>query len=61
MSDPDTKSIKVNISKFIKKYQLQAPKFIAKKPKSYINQQKVFNERAYLEILEECNKMFTVK
>ena len=54
LSDPKTKSIKCNISKFIQKYMIEPPKFIAKLPEEYVRSQMTFFERAYMEILEHC-------
>ena len=47
--------MKINLSSFIKKYQIQPPKFIARLPDEFIKSQSKFFERAYLEILEYCN------
>ena len=55
MNDKRTKSVKVNLSSFIKKYQIQPPKFIARLPDEFIKSQSKFYERAYMEILEYCN------
>ena len=55
ISDKRTKSIKLNLSKFIKKYQIDPPKFIARLPDEFIKSQSKFFERAYMEILEYCN------
>ena len=49
------KSVKVDISKFIKKYRLKPPKYIAELPHEYLQQQREFFERAYLELLEFCS------
>lgn len=49
------RSIKVDISKFIRKYRLKPPKFIAQLPQDYLNKQQEFFERAYLELLEFCS------
>ena len=53
--DGKVKSIKVDISVFIKKYKIKPPKFIAELPDDYIRTQKTFFERAYLELLEYCS------
>ena len=51
---PKTKSVKLDISKFVKKY---IPGEYALTPE----QQEDFNQRAYMEILEECSKLLVVK
>ena len=56
LSDPKLISFKCDISKYIRKYQIKPPKNIATLPDSYIQSQKSFFERGYLEILELCNK-----
>ena len=54
MADPKTKSIKCDISKFIRKYLIEPPKFIAKMPIDYIESQRTFFERAYMEVIDFC-------
>ena len=44
----------MDISTFIKKYQIKPPQFIAHLPDDYIQTQKKFYQRAYLELLEHC-------
>lgn len=36
LSDKRTKSVKINLSSFIKKYQIEPPKFIARLPDEFI-------------------------
>ena len=36
LADKSTKSLKINISSFINKYQMDLPKFIAKLPSKFI-------------------------
>ena len=54
MGNPKTISIKCDISKFIRKYLIEPPKFIAKMPMDYIESQRTFFERAYMEIIDFC-------
>ena len=54
MADPKTKSVKCDISKFIRKYLIEPPKFIAKMPMDYIESQRTFFERAYMEVIDFC-------
>ena len=54
ISLPKTKSVKLDISKFVKKY---IPEEYALSPE----QQVEFNRRAYMEILEECSNLLQVK
>ena len=54
MADPKTKSVKCDISKFIRKYLIEPPKFIAKMPTDYIESQRTFFERAYMEVIDFC-------
>lgn len=54
-ADPKTKSFKLDINKYIYKYELKVSKFLGRRPPALVDAQSRFNERAYAELLEDCN------
>jgi hypothetical protein len=56
LANSKVKRIVVDIATYIRKYQIKPPKMISKLPQDYIDSQKVFYDRAYLEILELCSE-----
>ena len=55
------KSIKLDINFFISKYYIKPPKFLHTMPVEYVNAQKKFNKRAFMELLEICSIELTGK
>tara|TARA_B110000285_G_C15048135_1_gene575482 strand:+ start:1073 stop:1369 length:297 start_codon:yes stop_codon:yes gene_type:complete len=61
IKDPETKSFKLNVNKFINKYALKVSKFLSARPKALLDAQERFNERAYAELLEACSDKINKK
>lgn len=61
IKDPETKSFKLNVNKYINKYQLKVSKFLSSRPKALREAQERFNERAYAELLEACSDKINKK
>ena len=51
----DTKSFKVDISAYVKKYMIPAPKFLSSIPESHIEIQSKFYRRSFTELLDRCS------
>ena len=49
------KSFKIDLTFFKAKYFIEPPKYISQLPEEYINIQKKFNKRAFMELLEICS------
>ena len=55
MHDPNNKSIKLDISKYIKKYKVPEPK-MATVPEDVLRAQRVFYRQSFIELLETCSE-----
>ena len=51
----DTKSVKVDISYYVKKYMISPPKFLSSVPKSHVEIQSKFYRRSFLELMDKCS------
>ena len=51
----DTRSIKVDISAYVKKYMITPPKFMSSIPDSHIQMQRKFYRRSFAELLDKVS------
>jgi hypothetical protein len=55
INQKDTRSCKVDICEFVKKYMITPPKFLNSIPESHIQVQKKFYRRSFTELLDKCS------
>lgn len=60
-NDSSTKTIKLDICKYIKKYYIEPPKFIQVIPLSVIKMQRKFYKRGFLELLDKISNALVTK
>ena len=55
MDQKNTKSLKVDISSYVKKYMIPPPKFMSLIPQSHLDIQSKFYRRSFIELLDRCS------
>ena len=55
VNEEDTRSLKVDISAYVRKYMMPAPKFLSAVPEAHIEVQRKFYRRSFTELLDRCS------